>query len=1147
MPFGIPSSEDDAYGQMISGIELNTADLTRFGTQINASLQAAGAANATDLRRPLNRLNQQLTRGTRANQTDLGNVAQSIAMQLAAGAQANAIDLARVPPPSRRTTFPVWYLYRVPNVDGPCDYRTQVLNTTEEVAYFLRGGTAYDVLGGPFPTEAAASQAGREWARAQPGCDGGPPANNIINGNIGGNGTTTPTRVWYVIRVPLVDQPCEFHVMDCNDAATCRYFTDPTLLAIAGWVVIAGPLPTFEAATAAGNAWAASQPICQTHPTNGNGTHTGNGTICPPPECPPCDVGGNGEIDLGLEKQVQCPSLDWLTQLGPIGNVIPNPGSQQFCRFLAEMDGLSGQVVTMLYDWMDQNLTTDALRKFLRDREEQAGTEASWLQEFLNTIPGAAIISAPTKNLMDAIVKLLFDFLEYIFTYAAKYLDAILCFFKNVRDFLRTIRFDCFSASIFMFVVARWILAVLKDWQLGTDFIVWAVDWVHIDFGPFEHFLDLLIAWAMPVEVPSVPEATRAWMMGQIETDQRDCVWRLNGMCPTTYAAFAMSESEHLSADEVIRFGHRTGRTDQDIDAMLSKRGWLRTEDRAARQELFWEIPTINDHLQWLRRNVDDHDYVQRFGLLDGFAPDEFIRSLQVFGDYQTLTDPHGRNFWRAFGPDLTAQGMKPIYAAYHYAAHWVQPSPEQMKEFIYRLRPDEEEGIRGFTVEDFKRILAEQDYAPMAVSWFADTVYRVPALTYIIGMYRNNVIGDEELKGYHQDLGYTPTDSDRFVGVDKLIKAKMRTIEYKGWTPTALASAFVTGRMSHGEVVQKLARIGGTEQEAQDLEQAAQVQVDRQVWQRARSRLLTRTATQVTQGLTVGVLTQDQAVTILRGLGYPEMQARGVVEAEAATSRTAVVRQTVQAVRRALHGGFILRGQADSLLEESGINADKRLEYLALWDVQNTPSRKRRTASQIVADLSQGMMDTEEATFRLQNLGYDNADTLLYLADAQRKVIARQAHAQAAAARGAAQQAYALQRLQRQAELQARQLRSELNRIAPRSVLIKWMKEGIINVATFRQRMERLGYPDDDIARYAMDAPTKPTVKELQQFVKDQVMNDAEFARHLRELGFSDRDIDYFLRDAHHGSTSAGPAPTAGPTSPVAGRGGGGLAAPGP
>jgi hypothetical protein len=661
-------------------------------------------------------------------------------------------------------------------------------------------------------------------------------------------------------------------------------------------------------------------------------------------------------------------------------------------------------------------------------------------------------------------------------------------------------------------LVFKWTLNAIKEFDLGTDALVWATDRIRLEFGPIEDLIDRLIQWSLPVQIPAVPEVTRGWMMGQVTTQIRDCVWQLHGLNPATYLPFAMAEAEILTADEVLELAMRRGYDVATVSSWMYARGWVRNDDLQGKLELFWELPTIQDHLHWLARNVDDTAYVEQYGLLDGFAPDQVIRTIPQFANYTTLNNPTGRDFWARYGPDLMAQGMKIDYAASHYAAHWIQPSPEQLREFVYRLRPGNPAGNPEFTANDFDRILSEQDYAPLARQWFGNTIYRVPALTYIIGMYRQNVITDGDLANYHQDLGFTAADSERFVGVDSIQKRQMRTRQFDGWTPAAIGTAYAMGQLGLQDVHDKMTALGAQPDEIDDLVHSAQIKFDRAVLVRARSRQLTRTISQVSQGLSVGSLDAADATNMLMGLGFPADRANAIVQTELASGRIVIVKQSVSAIKRQYFGGWINGVMAEDLLQGLGINQDKIDEYIALWNLVWNPVRKRRTASQIVGDVANGMMDTNEALFRLANLGYDQADSILFLADAQRKIVQRQAQAQAAALRTQNQAAAQQARLARQAAAQAKALMLAARQAAPRNQLIKWLRKGTIAPPEFMSRMADQGYNLTDSRRYAADATIGVTRSTLDKWLRRNMITASMYTARALALGLSPADITVFI-----------------------------------
>lgn len=768
-------------------------------------------------------------------------------------------------------------------------------------------------------------------------------------------------------------------------------------------------------------------------------------------------------------------------------------GSPAMCEHISDIAIVLGGIGDQLYQWLDTSLDPEALIGIVTYEETLGGVTNAWGDSFKVVHNIIAVLKCMVKEAL-----------------------------QLLRDLLRAIRgfmcqAGCNPPALFGIYMLQAIVKSLENTRLGTDAGLWATIDLHVEFPALVELLDYIANYLCPMDVPGIPEAIECYLKNTISLPVARCWILLRGGAWDVWEPVLLARAERLSTDELIRQGHRQDWSEAVIDQRLKERGWQIDQERQWRQELFWEVPTIGDHLHWLSRNADNKDYVQKFGLLDGFSTVAFINSMPEFSAYQQVTDPQGRDFWGAYGKDLSAQGMRPVNAAYHYIAHWIQPSPEQMREFVYRLRPGAPGKNVTFTPDDLGRILAEQDYAPLAVKWFQETIYRIPAPTYIIGMYRQNVIGDAELKSYHQDLGYTSVDSDRFVGVDKIIKTQQRTNTYRGWNATAIGNAFVTGRIDDLEARNKTLAIGGTVEEADALMEVAQANLDRQIWQRARSKWLTSTTAKITRSVDMGVMSADDAKTALMALGWPADRSEAVIASYQATGKLAVVQQTVGAVKRSYHDGYIDQAGAQQLLGAAGVLAAKVSELMALWAIQNTPRRKRRTAKQIVTDLGNGMMDTSEALSRLWNLGYNQADSMLYLADAQRQILGRQAKSAAAAQKDVRTQAALLQKLQRQAAAQAKSLRSELQRIAPRSVLQKWLAKGIIGPAVFVARMTQLGYPQGAIAGYAATAPTNPKVTELQKWLKIGEITDEQFAQRIVGLGYTAADAQHYRNQAEY------------------------------
>jgi len=580
-------------------------------------------------------------------------------------------------------------------------------------------------------------------------------------------------------------------------------------------------------------------------------------------------------------------------------------------------------------------------------------------------------------------------------------------------------------------------------WKGGSD--------IKIELPEVKAWLDRLIRYFCPIELPSPAEATKAWQRGQIDVNLRDCVWRLNGLNPGTYIQYALADSDRLTAHEIILYGRRLGMSADEIDKHLKSIGWNIEWDRTATQKLYDELPNIADHLHWLQRNVFDDTYVKKYKLDDGFE----------------------ERFWTKFGPALYAQGYTKERAYLQYAAHWIMPSPEQMRQFVYRLRPGRVPDDVAFTLDDYKRVLAEQDYNVLAREWFAATVHPVPAISYIKVMFQLGVIDADKLKAYHQDLGYKDEDADNFVAVDKVQRVRHLATSGHGFTPAAMAGAYSVRQMGEDEVRKRMDEQGYPQDIATDLLRRADYDLQRTILVRARSRVLQSIVSQVKQAVSVGTLDVIGATQVLAQAGWPPEYAAGLASLANASANTQLVQGAVRKLRSAYLAGEITDGYAGSALETLGINSGKARQYLLIWQMENTPNRKRRTAAQITSDLADGRISTADALSRLLNLGYNDADQQLYLADARAKIVKSEATAAAKEVKAVRQHTADLARTIRQADSQRRRLVNDLRRMEPVGKLQSWLRKGIVTEQYFRARLALYGYNQAEVAAYEAEAHT--------------------------------------------------------------------------
>jgi hypothetical protein len=632
---------------------------------------------------------------------------------------------------------------------------------------------------------------------------------------------------------------------------------------------------------------------------------------------------------------------------------------------------------------------------------------------------------------------------------------------------------------------------------LGLQFVgADLVDW-------FDQVLYTIENSVTQMKPPSEVEAMECYLTNTITDQMFNCWLRINDKAPEVYFPVVQSRREQLTTVEQVEAVRRTGIDrygapdslgfvtaaeidrenrwiDQSIIALRNV-GWINSSEAAAEEALFDEIPTISDHIHWLARNVDDMDYVATYHLLDGFEdPAVVVQMLGPYGAGYTPL-PVKRNFWETFGLELRAQGKRKIDSARDYIAHWLHASPGQMREFVWRLRPgrtpspwdhyvEEQLALADytpdliakattFTPKDFTRLLNEQDYAYLDVGWFLSTLYHVPALSYIRDMYRYGVINDAELKSYHQDLGYSDLDSERFLGVDALIKKRIRTAEAFGWTPSALSRALGLKLIKPEDDSMLMKEMGFSDGEISNHQSRAAYAIQERIMSRALGRVFSQTIQQATAAYRDGVLTWQAAQGALQNLGVPEAQASAIMEMTDLKYRSDNVKKTTTLIRKAFLKGKLNVTSAADIMTQMGLAQPWIQSQLAYWNVQLLELDKQSTVADIKRWTCEGLIPPAEALTRLNNLHVPDGDMQLILAEIQ---ICKDKLAAKEAAYAEKQQL----QLEKQAASAAKEAvtvahkaLSQTMRIQSPSVLRKWLKDGIVTPEYFASRLASYYY----------------------------------------------------------------------------------------
>jgi hypothetical protein len=734
------------------------------------------------------------------------------------------------------------------------------------------------------------------------------------------------------------------------------------------------------------------------------------------------------KVKAALGKPVlRCDELPAILQKG-----IPLPGSKEFCEVIPDFEKALEDLGNKLLSLIVDNTKSVITLRFLR---------------------------LPAPALTDNVV------VSAIVTTWNKIIDGIgnasESIFNTITDQIKTVWtvYQCLTArlkpgALFAITVLKSVVHSLDRLRLGTDFVLWATADTTIAIDAMKRLLDMLERYYAPLEVPSPEMAWSAWFQQRITEKQRDCICLLSGQAPETFEPFRMVEEERTDWREAIQYIRRIQGDGGNERALLRERGWVTKEQQDQALELYDELPGIADHLHWLAKNVFDDEYVKKYELMSGFT----------------------ERFWKKFGHDLRALGMKEEYARLHYAAHWQMPAPEQMREFVYRLRPQKAEVTDSFDADDFGRILQEQDYNPLAVKWFKQTLYNVPSLSMIHEWFDQYEITDEQFVSYYRDHGYTTDDANRQLKLATLARDKLRISQSQGWTPTVANSAFAAGVISEEEHSQIYQIFGYGESEAMSARQVAQRKLQTAIVSKARAKILMGAVQTVRTAVDVGAMDQAHATQALVNIGYPPQMASGVVQLESSKQRAKLLNGMVNYVKRQYLDGAINSDQAAAELAKAGVVGTAIQQYLALWAMELTPKRKRRSAGQAVSDYANGRMSREEATVRIQNLGYDDADTRLYLAEAQEKLQKIEQGRLKAAEKSGLAKSKQLAALAKQADRQRKEIVRAMTKEIPVAKLMRWAKLGIIGKDLFTARMTLYGYVQPDIDRYYKDACSSKT-----------------------------------------------------------------------
>lgn len=615
---------------------------------------------------------------------------------------------------------------------------------------------------------------------------------------------------------------------------------------------------------------------------------------------------------------------------------------------------------------------------------------------------------------------------------------------KEAADAMGT----CLPPTIIAISAVRTLLRGLENIRVGTDALIWLTVDVHFELTEIKRIVDYVLHYICQTEVPSPGEAMEAFLAGSIDKDMLDCWLMLHGCNPDVYSAIVHSRREKLHERDVIHYCRRMGYDEKVADEWLKRLGWIDNVERKAIQYLYDELPTISDHLHFLQRNVHDREYVADFRLMEGFED----------------------KFWPFFGPQLYALGMTKEIAGLHYAAHWINPAMGQLFEMVQRLRPGRVLEGQTFTENDCLRVLVEQDVGHYFRERLMAISYNTIGLRFLRQLYDTFQIDTGELSERFQDIGYVKHDADMLAETERQTRGLRRATRGRGWSPATILWAYQRDYINVAKVQELMSELMFTPKEIADFIEIANYRKQAAVNKDCNAKVMAALNKATIEGYEIGTTTEVEARLSYINIGYVGECVDIAINTLKLRAKNRHFKKVIDSIRKIVMNGSITLQEASGRLLAAGIPQERIDQLIADWQLELTPHSKMISAEKILKWLEMGLITRDYAAQRLRNLGYQDVDTMLLIAEAWSVIVERQVKAQQAIERGIAAKRKELERLLRMLDAQKRRIQAELRTLSPVGKMQKWYKKGIISEEVMRARMRNQGYLPDFIDNFVAE-----------------------------------------------------------------------------
>lgn len=498
------------------------------------------------------------------------------------------------------------------------------------------------------------------------------------------------------------------------------------------------------------------------------------------------------------------------------------------------------------------------------------------------------------------------------------------------------------------------------------------------------------------------------YFTGWIEFDNARDLLIEHGYKQEDAARLLRSLEYGLSLADLVTLKNRGKIGDVDYLNGLSAIGF-RTEDaRKWAHEFERTYPTVSDLILFSVREVWKPDVVERYGY-----------DLEYPREFGYWAAKQGLDWGEAFDPGDGQQRPELKWPLAHWRSHWHLMSPTQAYEALHRIRGEDGNpatwrvpGVRPFTRDDLKRMLAVNDYAPGVREWLEALSYRVMRLVDIRKLTRLGLRNRAWAVEQYMDRGHTRTDAETIADLaDEERKREENPYLYQ--------------------------------------------------FRKNRSRLA---FTRARKAYKSGYLGRPVFLQVMQNGGLTFDEAEREANAVEFELQTETVEQVRNAVRRDFMTGLSDAATAQARLVKIGMSVYHAENYLIRWRAERGEVRKQASTRQILDWLTAGQITQEEAYRRLTNLGWSNVDILLHLDSARRKILGEEVKMATAQQKRQEKAAKQVERVVREQEAALRRSQSQMRALMPMATLKSLLRNSRISEAMFRNYAAASGHTMDVI-----------------------------------------------------------------------------------